>query len=72
MVTVQILAYQAGGPDQLEYSVGTPYSETVTIVDDDDISLPSVTIAADVATVDEGIADGAPFTLTAYGGTGYW
>ena len=46
------------------YTVGTPYSGTVAVLDDDVASLPAVSIAADAASVTEG--GSASFTLTAY------
>ena len=67
-VTVQVLAYTSGGTVQYNVGSGNGFVAQAELIDDDvdDSSLPSVTIAPEVATISESIESrNATFRLTA-------
>ena len=67
-VQVQVLAYTSGGTG-LQYSVGADAIKQTILLDDDDDSLPNVTIAAVSDSIIEGNATNADFTISSTGGT---
>ena len=67
-VRVQVLAYTSGGTG-LQYSVGADAIKQTILLDDDDDSLPNVTIAAVSDSIIEGDANYANFTISSTGGT---
>ena len=67
-VRVQVLAYTSGGTG-LQYSVGADAIKQTILLDDDDDSLPNVTIAAVSDSIIEGDVNHANFTISSTGGT---
>ena len=67
--TAQVLGYTSEGTG-LQYSVGEDAIQETRLLDDDDDDLPNVTIAADLASIIEGDASNADFTITSTAGTG--
>ena len=68
--------YIADTEDTATYSVGTNYKSSITLQDDDDATLPTVSIAYSTSiTNNPNITEGdddAVFTITSSGGNGYY